>query len=223
MCPAIDLRTPAGDRVSLTGQWRANDFGEYYLSQHDSCLFWMGRSPALLDLPVGHFWDNVFTGRIGSDFTIEGSWGDVPLSDQPSLGNGELTLGIDFFEANGTSWPTLHLIAQRPGETFGGQDFVPEASLPALTEYVGTYGYDTPDCPWVEVDGDRYEITEWQYDIARDGQIIGDGSQVLVRPGDPIRVEAQISASLGPNHCQPSSMLVWDLQPSTVATELSLA
>jgi hypothetical protein len=214
VCPVIELRTARGERLDLAGQWRGSDFGEYFVSQSESCVDWLG----LNDPEVGadEPWSEVFVGHLNADFTVDGEIGSVPYQTQGELGsNHELTLKVDFFDAGGQSWPTMNVIATSAGgEYLSGLDWVLESSLPPRTQYTGTYGFDEPDCPWLEVDGDRYEIVQWQYDITLTGQILGfESNQISAHPGDQLRVEAQISPPMGPTDCEPSAMLVWDLQP----------
>ena len=218
ICPAVELRTPSGESLELSGRWRANDFGQYFVSQRLSCVHWLGMSPSVdEETPAGSWWTQVFVGRLQSDFTMTGEWGDVPYQWEASQYNaGELDLKVDFYDQGGRQWPAFHLVEQRGGQPVGGVDWVLEESLPAAEEFVGTYGGTIGDdgaCPWIEVDGDRYEIEEWQGVIADSGQILGEGGEILARPGDQLRVVAQVSPVLGRAHCQPSAMLVWDLQP----------
>ena len=83
----VDLSGP------LTGTWRGDDAGVYYLRQEGDCLWWFGTSFADLDEfggkpPWG--WANVAVGRIVDD-TIYLEWSDV-LGDFP--GRGTLTLEV---------------------------------------------------------------------------------------------------------------------------------
>jgi hypothetical protein len=217
-CPALDLRLPNGEPLELTGQWQADDFGIYYFSHVQSCLHWLGQSQIPNEEPPGSFWTNVFIGRIESDFTVEGPWSDVPYGDvrppDEPLNNGVLTLEIEFVEVDGVTRPTLHLTNDATLHGVGSHDFVPLDSLDPRAEFTGTYGYDNdPVCPWLDVNGQRYELNQWQWLIAEEGQILTEDG-ILARPGDQIRVEAQISAPLGPLRCQASAMLAWDLAPA---------
>jgi hypothetical protein len=210
---------PDGENLDLTGQWQGDDFGTYYFSHIHSCLHWLGQNQVPPDAPPGYWWTNVFTGRIESDFSVEGPWGDVPYSEQSlseeTLNHGVLTMKIDFFEVEGVTHPTLHLVNEDTLYGVGGHNFVPMDSLDPRAEFTGTYGFDRdPFCPWLDVGGQRYELNEWQWEIAEEGQILGEGAAIMARPGDQIRVEAQVSAPLGQQGCQASAMLVWDLAPA---------
>ena len=72
--------------LTLTGTWRCNDGGTYYIRQIGSVLWWYGRSP-----DGGRTWSNVFHGRIDRN-RIKGQWADVPRGH--ALSSGEMTLQI---------------------------------------------------------------------------------------------------------------------------------
>jgi hypothetical protein len=83
----VDLSGP------LTGTWRGDDDGVYYLRQTGDCLWWFGTSFAGLDESGGRpswGWANVAVGRIVDD-AIYLEWSDV-LGE--FLGRGTLTLRI---------------------------------------------------------------------------------------------------------------------------------
>jgi hypothetical protein len=220
-CPAIDLRMPDGQSVDLTGDWQGDDFGTYYFSQVHSCLHWLGQSNVPPEEPTGAGWTNVFTGRIAPDFTVEGPWSDLPygfnadLQEGEVLNSGDLKLEIDFFEADGITRPTLHLLEEATRFGLGGWNFVPMDALDPRAEYTGTYGFDAEnDCPWLDLNGRRYELIQWQWGIAEGGQLLGERGALVARPGDQIRVDGQIAAALRPQGCQADAMLAWDLAPA---------
>jgi len=70
----------------LTGTWRCNDGGIYYLRQRGGELWWYGQSG-----DGGKHWSNVFHGRIAKG-RISGRWVDVPRGS--ARGAGELRLEI---------------------------------------------------------------------------------------------------------------------------------
>ena len=83
---------------NLTGTYKADDGGVYYMEQSGSTLWWAGLS---LDrqLPADYVWHrgleftNVFRGTINNDNTIVGEWSD--LSRGATLNSGTLTVKID--------------------------------------------------------------------------------------------------------------------------------
>src|SRR5712692_3625097 len=84
--------------ADLTGYWRADDGGTYYLRQDGETLWWVGLSSdpdTTLNGPNGLqgglTFSNVFRGqRIGN--TIEGMWSDVPRGE--TTNHGRLSLEI---------------------------------------------------------------------------------------------------------------------------------
>ncbi len=211
VCPEIDLRMPNGERLDLSGRWLANDGGSYFLSQRRSCLFWMGQSPAGDGYPAGGVWTNVFSGRIVSSFLIAGPWTDVPAVASGSADGGELTLGVEFFELDGDTWPALAMQSQEP-PIFGGTAWQPEESLLEVETFIGTYGYDDPGCPWLEVDGERYSLVGKAYVQGEHIFSSEDGRGVL--EGAQAHVEAQRAPALSDPDCQPGALLVWELYPA---------
>lgn len=72
--------------ANLTGQWRCNDGGTYYLRQLGNKVWWFGRSK-----DNGASWTNVFHGTIHGQ-RIVGQWADVPHGKARS--SGRMTLHI---------------------------------------------------------------------------------------------------------------------------------
>jgi hypothetical protein len=74
---------------SLTGMWRADDGGTYYLRQIGNILWWNGMSGG----NDGFTFNNVFRGTITSSTnTITGEWADVPRGTV--MGYGTLNLKV---------------------------------------------------------------------------------------------------------------------------------
>lgn len=71
-CDPVDIRTPSGARIDLTGTWRGAQT-LVYLRQESSCVWWM----AISDFPgeaLGSRILLVFEGNIYSDLTLRGEW-----------------------------------------------------------------------------------------------------------------------------------------------------
>lgn len=103
-CPPIDLRSPAGNPVNLTGTWYGSDpTVVYYLTQKGSCLWWAGgfatseTSPNFAFGGLGGY-TSVFTGNIKADFTVEGTWVTVRARGQliDAGTSGTMTVEIHF-------------------------------------------------------------------------------------------------------------------------------
>lgn len=93
---------------NLSGMYKSNDGGTYFLRRAGDVVWWMGRSS-----DDGRSWTNVFRGTLNGD-TFEGNWSDVIHNN----GNGRLTLrmigsietGVSGFDRIGGS-----------GDGFGGE------------------------------------------------------------------------------------------------------
>ncbi|HHD64920.1 MAG TPA: hypothetical protein ENK96_11315 [Desulfobulbaceae bacterium] len=72
--------------LTLTGKWRCNDGGTYFIRQSGSSLWWYGRSQ-----DGGRTWANVFHGRIQGN-RIKGQWADIPQGR--TLNSGDMILQI---------------------------------------------------------------------------------------------------------------------------------
>jgi hypothetical protein len=167
------------------------------------------------EFPAGSWWTNVYVGRLESDFTINGEFADVPYGydfvEGENPNSGELTLDLAFFDDDaGAMWPTLQLVEIRHSPGYGGEYWVPEEAMTPRAEFVGTYGFT--DCPWLEVDGERYELATWQYSTADQGQLLGDDNQVVARPGDELLVEGQVWPAPTPTTCMPDLLLAWQIE-----------
>lgn len=108
-CPNIDLRSPSGERIDLTGTWvterEGTRAGIYFLHQVGDCLWFAGGLPWPSDLPEDEtlgLQTVVFQGRVGSDFVITGRWIDVRYVGVGGLGSGgNITMRIEFGEQPG--------------------------------------------------------------------------------------------------------------------------
>jgi hypothetical protein len=89
-------------QYDLTGIWRCNDGGTYYLRQLGNHLWWYGEAS-------NGQWSNIFHGALDGDW-LEGFWLDVPKGRDRD--NGALRLHID-------SRDEFHR-EQKSGDDFGG-------------------------------------------------------------------------------------------------------
>ena len=87
-CPEPTAEAASPDPEDLTGAWRADDGGTYYLRQVEDCLWWAGLSGG----GSGQEFTNVAVGRITGE-VIELEWADVPRGR--ILGGGSLTLRME--------------------------------------------------------------------------------------------------------------------------------
>jgi hypothetical protein len=103
-CPSIDLRTPAGEPIDLSGTWvtelEGTRAGIYYFQQVGSCVWFAGAfpHPSETDVPVPlGYLTVVFRGEVGSDFRIVGDWVDAReqgLGQPGASGSMELSLEV---------------------------------------------------------------------------------------------------------------------------------
>ena len=83
---------PDSTKYDLTGVWKCDDGGTYYLRQIGDTLWWYGESaPVMPD--NGARWSNIVVGSIYGN-TIDLQWRGVPKGD--ALPNGKQSVGILF-------------------------------------------------------------------------------------------------------------------------------
>lgn len=226
-CPLLDLQMTTGEPLDLTGAWRVTpDWSELYLYQRGSCLYGMGRSPGSDFVAPGSEGTLVTFLTIRPDLTIDGSLADVPvLPGAAELWRDDFRADIQFFEFGGAMWPAIHEFNPRSEDRereYSGYVFVPEATLSDRAEFVGTYGFDAPDCDWLEVDGERYALVQNPALLDREpaawrlaaGQVIGPDGEVA-SAGDRLRVDGRVGPGLFRSGCQLAALLAWDLQPAS--------
>ena len=86
--PIIDTRAFSLFKPQqLTGMWKGQDQGTYYVRQIGNDILWMGMSP-----DEGKTWTNTFVGKINGDI-VSGKWTDVPRG-KIVQGVGTLTLKV---------------------------------------------------------------------------------------------------------------------------------
>jgi hypothetical protein len=88
----------------LTGIWKGQDQGTYYVRQVGDNIMWIGMSAN-----DGRSWTNAFVGKIAGD-TISGTWVDVPRGKIGGVGG--LTLKVSQVGAN--------IVIQKIGSTGSG-------------------------------------------------------------------------------------------------------
>lgn len=134
-CLELDLRTPAGTRVDLTGTWTTGsvDAGSqvmYELHQQGECL-WGRAFSAFGDQEPAESFDIILVGTIQSDFTVDLDLLELRLGNPfgyPAFGRASATLGIEFEAADDE--PTLPITAIRAR--------LPTAGAPGGMLFVGT-------------------------------------------------------------------------------------
>ncbi len=113
--------SPGSGIIDLTGTWKCNDGGLYYIRQSGNDIYWYGEiSP---DNPA---WSNVMHGTLSSG-VITGNWVDVPKGG--SLGKGTIVLKVE-------SGNHITIISQTGG--FGGSEW----------NCIGAIGGSVNPLPW---------------------------------------------------------------------------
>jgi hypothetical protein len=109
-CEDVPLRAPDGQIVFLSGRWIGSVDPNavprpsvYYIRQTNSCVVWVGLSADEGEAP-GESWIETFSGHVRSNFTIVGSWDELPDG-----GRGAITVGVEFVRADSMSEVVLHL------------------------------------------------------------------------------------------------------------------
>ena len=112
-CNPVDIHTPSGARVDLTGTWRGAQT-LVYLHQESSCVWWM----ALSDFPgeaIGSRVMLLYEGNIHSDLTLRGEWMAIvkPL-ELLWPPRGATTFKIAFDQSGGTEAVVLRSLEPAP-------------------------------------------------------------------------------------------------------------
>jgi len=101
-CEPINLITPQGNRVDLTGTWSGRG-ATHYVRQLGSCVWWI----ALSDIPgqpPGSAHSITFHGFIRTDFSLVGEWAFVirpSRPDSPPLAMERITFTVEVEDADG--------------------------------------------------------------------------------------------------------------------------
>lgn len=113
-CDPLELRDSRGAQIDLTGEWTANDQGDYKLRQDGNCLTWVGLSAFEGEDP-GAAWISTFRARIDPDRTVSGAFLDVHGGAQ---GSGTLRLRID--DDAGAFGGLVLTMQEATGHPYGG-------------------------------------------------------------------------------------------------------
>lgn len=98
-CNSIELRTPSGSRVDLTGSWRAVE-SVHYVRQVGGCVWWVALSD-VAGQELGGSGVLIFHGGLRPDFTLRGEWMYVlrpPFSNAPPRGTATFIIDVSFVD-----------------------------------------------------------------------------------------------------------------------------
>ena len=150
------------------------------------------------DAELGTSWTNVFYGTIQNDFTVDGHWGDVPHTPEAEMGNGEITLHIDF-DTSGEEFPPPD--DDPPDGRLRRTAFVPvdELRRPLMSKARSAATstiFSRPDACGSSPGDQRYKlIGDGGWSIRGDPplRVEDERGRVVAREGDPIRVNGFVS------------------------------
>jgi len=120
-CTPIDLRSPGGHPLDLTGTWEtgsraAGDLRILQVRQIGRCVYWWGENafPEYGPQPAHQY--NVFRGVLDTNFSLVGQWVEVPGTTYhgnpiTQLDNGTLSLRLRFV-GSGADAPELELTSE---------------------------------------------------------------------------------------------------------------
>jgi hypothetical protein len=106
VCRPIELETPSGQRLDLTGTWGGGST-IHYIRQIGSCVWWEAVSN-LPGAPLGSHWRNAFHGSVAPDFTVSGDWAELYNDSSFRQGGPE------------SGWVQLQIVI----ETVGGEEVI---------------------------------------------------------------------------------------------------
>ena len=209
-CPAIDLKTPAGAALNLTGRWRGRDGGTYYLRQSASCL-WITGFSADTESPGREGatdYTNAFFGHLANDFTFSGVWADMPWGRE--VGVGTVTWQVDFDDVGGIYAVTLSVIevTNGVGLTLVEPDDQ-ELTLPVRLQ-------ESEACPIIESDeGEEYELLVAQpgWELLTTTELVSPEGFVTLA-GEPFEISGEVA--LGNGLCGPGQIFIADeIEPAS--------
>lgn len=111
-------------KANLTGTWRGDDGGTYWIRQVGTCIWWSGFSGPVDTPTMGRNFSNVLAGSIvllSSRPYISGYWADVPRGS--ILSSGTLLLEIRTYSSGKPS----RLFKRRYTGGFGGSSWTQSA------------------------------------------------------------------------------------------------
>jgi hypothetical protein len=187
--PEVVLRPDL--QFHLTGRWRSNQGGFYYLRQVGAVLWWVGLN--------GDAYSNVYRGTIQGD-TITGEWADVPYA-AGARGSGALVLRI---EGNGIR---LTRVSQTGG--FGDSVWSGGATIDVYASYSGQDQEAVGPGQTVHACRAGYAMrgVNLHWDEVHCRRVTSDTASVQTRP-DPIGQNAPTTDRQGRMHACPEGMYV---------------
>ena len=137
-CAPIELISPQGERVDLTGTWDGGIF-THHVRQVGDCVWWIGyaRWPGT---ELGELATLTFLGRLAPDFSLSGQWATIVRPDIPGVyyggpSDGRVAFLIGFDPESGTASTLTRIgagtgLPTYPGETLERVGQLPESANP---------------------------------------------------------------------------------------------
>lgn len=137
-CDALNLLSPQGNRVDLTGTWEGGPF-IHHVRQIGDCVWWIGygRWPGT---ELGELATLAFLGKLASDFTLAGGWTTIvrpatPAAYFPGPPAGSVVLLIGFDPDTGVATTLTRIGAGRTDPTYPSDELrlvgpLPESANP---------------------------------------------------------------------------------------------
>jgi hypothetical protein len=204
ICPVLDLRSPSGESLDLTGRWRAYDGATYYVRQYRSCIWLTGFSVGTGAPGGDHFapYANALFANLARDFTFHGYWADTPFGEGRGLG--AVTWEIVYDEVDGEEVVTMAVATT----TSGSDDLYlvrPESPAEFSVELQSVTG-----CPTGQAaDGATYELIvgdpAWSF-IDTLGMSGPEG--ILIRETGALEVHGELAR--GTTNCATGWILIAD-------------
>lgn len=91
--PSRVAGTSVAGAVALTGTWKGDDGGIYWIREDGGIVWWGGVSPGPTSTRAGRRYTTVFRGEIQGS-VITGTWAELPRGAAP-LDRGKLILAIE--------------------------------------------------------------------------------------------------------------------------------
>lgn len=204
VCPVIDLRSPTGQHIELTGRWRSFDAGTYYVRQWGSCVWITGFSvdAGAPGREGTSAYANAFFGNLASDFTASGFWADMPWGSEDGVGT--VTWKIDFADIGGEESMTLNAVE------VSGEVHLSLVEPRDAREDLRLRLQDTDSCALAgSDDGDDYQIVVaapgWAF--MTPAHLVGPNG-ALIQPSDVFDVSGEVAGGIGP--CGPGLIFFAD-------------
>jgi hypothetical protein len=116
-CAALELRTPQGHRLDLTGTWEGSDT-IHYIRQLGDCVWWIALSTWPDQVPGAHY-SITFSGHMNADFSVTGGWAMIVIprgGGESHSSEGIVRFTVDISQESGVETIVLSRVGGGPSE-----------------------------------------------------------------------------------------------------------